>query len=77
MKKTDKEIEIQDNDEMQDHYEFDYTNAKPNRFAAILVEQEGYVKLQDDVKKIFKTSEQVNNALRAIITTYPKSSPTQ
>ncbi len=72
MKKTRENIDLQADDEMPDHYEFDYSKAKPNRFAPILAEQHGYIKLQDDVHKVFKNSEQVNEVLRAIIATYPK-----
>ena len=70
MKKTNQNI---DQDEMSEHYDFDYSKAKPNHYAAILAEQEGYVKLQPDIKKVFKTSEQVNDVLRAIINSFPKS----
>ena len=73
MKKTDKiNINPDDNHEMQEHYDFDYTKAKPNRFAPILAEQNGFIKLQPDIQKVFQTSEQVNNALRAIINIIPK-----
>ena len=58
-------------DEMLEHYELDYSKAKPNRFAPLLAEHNGYIKLQDDVLEVFKNSEQVNNVLRAIISTYP------
>ena len=63
--------------DMPDHYDLDYSKAKPNRFASILSEQNGYVKLNDDVREFFKTSEQVNNALRAIISAYPQNSGEQ
>ena len=70
MKKTNQNI---DRDEMPEHYDFDYSKAKPNHYAAILAEQEGYIKLQPDIKKVFKTSEQVNNVLRAIIDSLPRT----
>jgi hypothetical protein len=73
MEKTKSDIEFE-NDEMLDNYDFDYSKAKPNRFAALLLEQEGYVKLQPDIHKVFKTSEQVNLALRALIDAIPKKS---
>jgi hypothetical protein len=60
-------------DELEEHYDFDYSKAKPNRFAPILAEQSGFIKLQPDIQEVFKTSEQVNNILRAIISAYPKS----
>ena len=62
-----------EDDELPDNIDFDYSKSKPNRFAPLLAEQEGYIKLQPDIQKIFKTSEQVNNALRAIIIGYPTS----
>jgi hypothetical protein len=75
MKKT-KENTIKANEQEEDmlsHYEFDYSQAKPNRFAAILAEQEGYVKLDSEIQKVFKSSEEVNNFLLSIIKSYPKS----
>ena len=75
MKKI-KENNIRTNEqaeEMLDHYEFDYSKAKANRFAPILAEQEGYIKLDSEIQKVFKNSEEVNNFLLSIINTYPKS----
>ncbi len=55
--------------EMLPEYEFDYTNAKSNRFA-----QEALtVALDPDVAQVFNTSEAVNKALRAILTAIPKT----
>ena len=64
---------VQDSDnsrEMLPEYQFDYTKAKPNRFA-----QEAHitVTLESDVAQIFNTSEAVNKALRAILTAIPKT----
>ena len=42
-------------------YNFDYSKAKPNRFAHKVVN----VTLDEDIAKIFTTSEAVNKALRA------------
>jgi hypothetical protein len=73
MKKIDKiESNLNDGDEMADHYDFDYKQAKPNRFASILAEQNGFIKLQPDIHKVFQTSDQVNDALRAFINAIPK-----
>ncbi|MEI6089378.1 MAG: hypothetical protein WCR42_02910 [bacterium] len=73
MKKTDNIMNnLDDEDEMLDNYDFDYSKAKPNRFAAKLAEQDGYIKLQPDIHKVFETSDQVNNALRALINAMPK-----
>ncbi len=55
--------------EMLPEYEFDYANAKPNRFA----QQRVTVALDPDVAQVFKTSEAVNKALRAILTAIPKT----
>ncbi len=67
MKKSVKKI-----DDLLPHYEFDYSKAQPNIFASYLTEQAGYIKLQPDVRKFFKTSEDVNKVLRAIINAIPK-----
>lgn len=61
-------------DELRPEYDFDYSKSIKNPFAKILKEQENYVKLDADVKKVFKTSEQVNKALRAILSAYPVKS---
>ncbi len=53
-------------------YNFDYSQAQPNRFAAS-VDKTITVKLEADVAEIFRTSEEVNKALRAIISAMPKS----
>lgn len=73
MKKGDSANENSKNDEILDHYNFDYSKAKPNKFAPILAEQKGFIKLQPDIQKVFKTSEHVNNALRALINAIPKA----
>jgi hypothetical protein len=57
---------------MLEHYDFDYSQAKPNRFALILAEQDGFIKLQPDIREFYHTSEEVNNALRHFIKTKPK-----
>jgi hypothetical protein len=58
--------------EMASEYRFDYKKAKPNRFAEKMKTHPVIVLLDDDVAKIFKTSEQVNNALRALISAIPE-----
>ncbi|MGB0561973.1 MAG: hypothetical protein ACPGVO_09235 [Spirulinaceae cyanobacterium] len=56
------------NDELLTEYRFDYQNAKPNRFAVRdEVQQSTVVTLDEDVAQVFKTSEAVNTALRALI----------
>lgn len=53
-------------------YNFDYSKARPNRFADEEKETSITVILESDVAKVFKTSEEVNQALRAIISAIPK-----
>ncbi|EDN69314.1 conserved hypothetical protein [Beggiatoa sp. PS] len=55
--------------EILQEYEFDYTKAKPNRFAQDTLT----VTLELDVAQVFNTSEAVNKALRAILTAIPKT----
>ena len=51
-------------DTLKSHYEFDYSKAKPNCFAARLTEDSLMVVLDPDVAAIFPTSEAVNDSLR-------------
>ena len=60
-------------DDMQPEYDFDYTRAKPNRFAGRIVKDRLVVLLDPEVSKVFTDSESVNTALRALITALPKS----
>jgi hypothetical protein len=59
-------------DELKAEYTFDYTQAKPNRFASI-PNGSRVVLLEPDVAKVFATPEQVNAVLRALIATMPKN----
>ena len=59
-------------DEMQDEYQFDYSKAKPNRFASQIGQDQLMIVLDPDVAAVFKTTESVNQVLRAIITSMPK-----
>lgn len=59
-------------DEMLQEYRFDYSKAKPNRFADALVNGQLMVVLEPDVAAVFKSSEAVNAVLRALIETMPK-----
>ena len=65
------------NNEMEDdllpNYDFDFSKSEPNRFAHTLRRQSHLIELESDVAKYFKTSEQVNQALRAILSAYPKN----
>ena len=58
-------------DEMRDEYHFDYSKAKPNRFASRIGQDQVMIVLDPDVAAVFKTPESVNHVLRAIITSMP------
>ena len=58
-------------DELLPEYDFDYRQAYPNRFALSSEEKGVTVTLQPDVAEVFKTSEEVNQALRAILSAIP------
>lgn len=58
--------------EMAPEYRFDYKKAKPNRFAALMQDEPLIVMTEPDVAKVFRSSEQVNKALRALISTIPE-----
>jgi len=58
-------------DELRDEYEFDYSKAKPNRFASRADEARLVVALDPDVSEVFTTPEAVNRVLRALIEAMP------
>jgi hypothetical protein len=60
-------------EDMPPEYDFDYTKAKPNRFAGRIAKDRVVVLLDPEVSKVFTDSESVNEALRGLITTSPKS----
>ena len=57
---------------MAKEYRFDYGKAKPNRFASRMKDSPLVAMIDPDVAKVFATAEQVNNALRALISAMPK-----
>lgn len=57
--------------EMASEYRFDYRKAKSNRFAAKMKDEPLVVLIEPDIAKFFKTPEQVNKALRALISAMP------
>jgi len=59
-------------DELREEYRFDYTKAKPNRFAGQRDEPRVVVVLDPDVAEVFETPYSVNEVLRALIKTMPK-----
>lgn len=52
-------------------YHFDYSKAKPNRFASRMKDAPLVAVIDPDVAKVFTTAEQVNKALRALISAMP------
>lgn len=71
MKKT-SETKTDKVQELASEYRFDYKKAKPNRFASRMKNEPLIVMVDPDVAKVFTTSEEVNKALRALISAMPK-----
>jgi hypothetical protein len=63
----------QASDDLRPEYEFDYRQARPNRFADRGDRERLVVALDSDVAKVFTTSESVNTVLRALIEAMSKS----
>ncbi len=57
---------------MTKEYRFDYSKAKPNRFANRKKDSPLVAVIDPDVATVFTTTEQVNNGLRALIFATPK-----
>ena len=57
---------------MRPEYEFDYREAKPNRFASRMQTNAVAVLLEPDVAQVFDSSASVNRLLRSVITALPK-----
>ncbi len=57
-------------DDLLPEYDIDYSQARPNRFAARLA-QTRTVELEADVAAVFTTQAAVNAVLRALIQTMP------
>ena len=60
--------------DMLPEYRFDYSKARPNRFASRLKRGSRAVVLDPDVAAVFSTPESVNAVLRALIETMPQIS---
>ena len=58
-------------DDLRKEYHFDYSKARPNRFASRARESSVVVLLAPDVAKVFRDGDSVNNALRAILKAVP------
>ena len=52
-------------------YRFDYTKAKPNRFAQQTQPGSVAILLDPDVARVFKNAKSVNTVLRALMATMP------
>ena len=59
--------------DMKAQYRFDYSKAKPNRFAAKMSGCTVAVVLDPDVASVFKSSDTVNALLRSVICAMPES----
>ena len=81
MKKTrTAKIPRQHDKEMLPEYRFDYSKARPNRFAARIKQGSRVVVIDPDVAEVFATPESVNAILRALIEAMPRkasSSPSE
>lgn len=57
--------------QLRDECQFDYSKAKPNRFASQVDQSRLVVALDPDVSEVFTTTDAVNRALRALINAMP------
>ncbi len=62
-----------ESNDMLPEYKFNYSKARPNRFATRIQEDDVTVTLDPDVSQVFRTSKSVNSVLRALIDTMPKT----
>jgi hypothetical protein len=60
-------------EDMLPEYRFDYSKAKPNRFAGRISKERVVVLLDPEVSEVFTTPESVNAILRALIAALPES----
>jgi hypothetical protein len=59
-------------DEVRPEYQFDYAQARSNRFASQAQGNVVTVVLEPDVAQVFETSESVNRLLRSVILAVPQ-----
>ena len=71
MKKKSRVSEEAD-DGMRPEYRFDYSQSRPNRFAASFGSGRVAVVLEPDVASVFSSSEAVNRLLRSVIAALPE-----
>jgi hypothetical protein len=60
---------------LRPEYRFDYTKAKPNRFAERVQPGSVAILLDPDVARVFKSAESVNAVLRALLAVMPGRPP--
>ncbi len=73
MKKTEaSKPGVKEPNDLLPDYNFDYSKARPNRFAARIKKADVTVTLDPDVSEVFTKSESVNMILRALIESMPK-----
>ena len=59
-------------DDLRPEYHFDYTKAKPNRFAVRIQPGALVITLDPDVAEVFNSADSVNAVLRALLKTMPR-----
>lgn len=63
-------------DDLRPHYDFDYSKMKPNPYAGEKkVYKRTFVTLDEDVSKVFQSSEAVNTVLRSAIEAMRTAAP--
>jgi hypothetical protein len=60
-------------EDMRPEYDFDYSKARPNPYAARLKDRVAVI-LDPDVAAVFPTSEAVNTLLRSVVAAVPQRS---
>jgi len=66
---------MEQNSELLPEYHFDYSKARPNRFAAGITEGSLVVVLEPELARVFKTPERVKVILEAIAQAMPPQEP--
>jgi hypothetical protein len=56
---------------MQEGYTVTVYSPNKEKYEKNIIENINYIKIDKDISEIFKTSEEVNNALRAIVSAMP------
>ncbi|MCP3958769.1 MAG: hypothetical protein GY719_13025 [bacterium] len=68
-----RETTQQTRDDLLPEYDFDYRDAKPNRFVTRPEDRGRTIVLEPDIAEVFKSSGSVNAVLRALIEAMPTS----